>query len=157
MGLNCSQTHLDTTHEATYTLECLLLKISTKYEFSAVLKHFAALCRCRTGRFDAMSGNMRVSPLLLSAWLHIKQAAWIRWGRDRNFRINGPPLHKSLHVIPETICIHLASRISWSVSHYYPIYGMITGFDNTVTIKRCKQVAVQYILHVWIKNKLDCA
>ena len=104
-----------------------------------------------------MSGNMRVSPLLLSAWLHIKQAAWIRWGRDRNFRINGPPLHKSLHVIPETICIHLASRISWSVSHYYPIYGMITGFDNTVTIKRCKQVAVQYILHVWIKNKLDCA
>ena len=33
MDLNCSQMHLDTTHEATYTLECLLLKISTKYDF----------------------------------------------------------------------------------------------------------------------------
>ena len=64
--------HLDTTHEATYTLECLLLKISTKYDygaifsqfklFSAVIQHFAASCRCRTVQFGAMSSIMRVSP-----------------------------------------------------------------------------------------------
>ena len=64
--------HLDTTHEATYTLECLLLKISTKYDygaifsqfklFSAVIQHFAASCRCHTVQFGAMSSIMRVSP-----------------------------------------------------------------------------------------------
>ena len=56
ISLNGSQMHLDTTHEETYTLECLLLKIFTKYYFwavfskfmlfSAVMKNFAIpLCR----------------------------------------------------------------------------------------------------------------
>ena len=72
MGLNCSQMHLDTTHKATYTLESLLLKISTRnttfepffqnlsYIFS-VRKHFAAFCR-----FGAISGKMQVAPPPLS-------------------------------------------------------------------------------------------
>ena len=50
--------YLDKTHEATYTSECLLLKISMKYNFWANFLHFAAA---------ALPGG-KVSPILIS-WL----------------------------------------------------------------------------------------
>ena len=50
--------HSDTTHEANNTLECLLLKISTKYDFEPFFSCNKTFCRWRTGRFGAMNGKM---------------------------------------------------------------------------------------------------
>ena len=66
--------HFDTNHGATYTLECLLLKISMKSTFEPFLKIQAifsgnkTFCRCRTGQIGAMSGKMRMIPPM-SEWV----------------------------------------------------------------------------------------